>query len=153
MCTCNPQLQETTEAKGSILHETPTQKNKSVNQSTNKSITFHLSKTHVLVKLVKLWFMSVAGVIFFLSCLVPYFFEKSLSLNLEPTDWLDWLTSEPQGSTCFLAPKTRTIDVHHHGWLPWRGWESKFCFAQLDHCSRPTFILWEILFIQIIFSF
>lgn len=118
MCTCNPQLQETTEAKGSILHETPTQKNKSVNQSTNKSITFHLSKTHVLVKLVKLWFMSVAGVIFFLSCLVPYFFEKSLSLNLEPTDWLDWLTSEPQGSTCFLAPKTRTIDVHHHGWLP-----------------------------------
>lgn len=39
------------------------------------------------------------------------FLRQGLSMNLELTSWLDWLASEPQGSS-FLPPSASIISVH-----------------------------------------
>lgn len=42
-----------------------------------------------------------------------FFLRHSLSLNLEFTDWLDWLTSKSQGSFSFYLPSAGIIDRPH----------------------------------------
>lgn len=41
-----------------------------------------------------------------LSHSLPYVLEQGLSLNLGLTDWLQWLASEPRGSTCVCLLNT-----------------------------------------------
>lgn len=96
--TCDPQLWET-EAEESYSVRSPLRKKKPVNRSTNESIKFHLNVS------IRFWLISVPDVIVFLSCFPPYSFKKSLSLDLELIDWLNWLTSDPWGPPCFLAPR------------------------------------------------
>lgn len=39
------------------------------------------------------------------------------SLNLEPTDWLEWLPSKLLGFPCLHLPRIEIIGVNHHTWL------------------------------------
>lgn len=39
------------------------------------------------------------------------------TLNLELTNWLSCLASEPPGSSCLHLPHSEIIETQHHAWL------------------------------------
>lgn len=84
----------------------------------------------------------------FLNYLPPYYLRQSLSLNLEPSDRLDWLGNGVQGSACLCLPvpalSARVTSACCHAWLLY--WDPnlgphgcKQAPSQPSHLTSPCF--------------